>query len=78
MLGEHNPHWKGADVGYAALHRWIARHKKKNGKCSQCGAVKGRTDWANISGEYKRELDDYVELCVSCHRRFDLGRQVCA
>lgn len=33
---------------------------------------KNRYEWANISGEYKRELSDYESLCVSCHRIKDL------
>ena len=32
---------------------------------------KKRYHWANISGEYKRDLTDYKRLCVSCHRYFD-------
>ena len=26
---------------------------------------------ANISGEYKRDVDDYEWLCLKCHRLFD-------
>lgn len=68
--GALNPLWKGSDAGYMALHNWIRRHKPKSGSCSDCGA-EGRTDWANVSGEYRRDLDDYRELCRPCHRRFD-------
>ena len=28
-------------------------------------------DWANISGEYKRKLDDWIRLCRSCHIKYD-------
>ena len=27
--------------------------------------------WANISGKYKRSLDDWKALCASCHKLFD-------
>ncbi len=70
--------WKGNKVGKGSLHAWIARHKKKTGKCELCGSERGlnkkgqiNTDWANISGKYKRRLDDFQELCRSCHRHTD-------
>ena len=25
-------------------------------------------------GEYKRSVDDYMQLCPSCHRKFDMGK----
>lgn len=31
------------------------------------------TEWANLSGEYRRDLSDYIELCVPCHRLKDSG-----
>ncbi len=65
------------DVGYKALHEWIRNYKKKTGKCEICGSTKsgskdGRDlDLANISGEYKRDVEDFAWLCIKCHRRFD-------
>jgi len=77
MKGENHHNWKGDEVGYDALHDWITKNANKIGKCSICGASKdtkdGRTytQWANISGEYKRDIDDYRELCPSCHLYLD-------
>lgn len=34
-----------------------------------------RYEWANISGEYKRERSDWVMLCPSCHRKIDMGKE---
>jgi hypothetical protein len=62
--------WKGENVGYTALHVWVRRHKIKTGKCATC-SYEGRTEWANISGLYFRDLDDYVELCRLCHEELD-------
>src|SRR5689334_9169323 len=31
--GERNPNWKGAGVGYHALHAWLARERGKPAKC---------------------------------------------
>src|SRR5262245_23567615 len=60
LKGPDHPNWKGDDVGYFALHVWVNRHKNKTGRCSNCGdRPVTRTDWANVSGQYLRELDDY-------------------
>lgn len=75
LSGEH-PNWRGDAVGYSGLHGWVRRHKAKTGVCTECGAAVGTsrfrgTEWANVSGRYLRDLDDFVELCISCHRRRD-------
>lgn len=59
---------------YISLHSWIRRHYGKAKKCVKCKR-KGlpKYEWANISGEYKRDISDYMELCQSCHRRKDNG-----
>jgi len=70
--------WKGDKVGYGSLHEWVRKHFGKATKCSKSLLHKGRFVWANISGQYKRELSDWHELCDACnmtdgihiHRRF--------
>lgn len=69
-IGPNSRAWKGNDVGYTALHMWINKNYPKKGICSWCGK-KGYTEYANISGEYKRDINDFVELCVPCHRILD-------
>lgn len=32
-------------------------------------------EWANISGDYRRDRDDYMQLCVLCHRKHDNGQK---
>lgn len=55
---------------YAAVHRWMTRHHPRSGTCEACGV--GRvTHWANISGENRRDPEDFWELCVPCHKLFD-------
>jgi hypothetical protein len=68
--GADNPAWKGDDVGYPGVHAWVRAHKEKTGTCSECGA-NGATEWANVDHQYRRDLDDYRELCRSCHRAYD-------
>ena len=68
--GERNHQWRGDEAGYKALHMWVNRHRPRTGICSECGEV-GDTEYANLSGRYLRDLDDYAEKCDSCHRNFD-------
>lgn len=62
--------FKGDSVGYDALHDWVNRHKGKAARCCHCG-TKRNVHWANVSHEYRRDLSDYMSLCVSCHRKYD-------
>ena len=74
MKGEENPAWKGKEVKYRALHSWVERELGKPSKCTNCGVtnLQGRQiHWANKSREYKRELSDWIRLCIKCHKVFD-------
>lgn len=66
--------WKGDCVGYRALHHWVKRHKGEPTKCVFCGKEKTTPKsihWANKSHQYKRDLTDWLQLCVNCHIRYD-------
>lgn len=67
-LTENNIMWRGNDVGYVALHNWVRRHKPKPIFCERCNINKPY-DLANISGEYKRDINDFEWLCRSCHNK---------
>lgn len=69
-LGEKNKQWKGDSVGYASLHQWVKYHKPQKELCERCGINKPH-DLANISGEYKRDLNDFEWLCRKCHMEED-------
>lgn len=71
--GENNPKWKGDKVSYDALHDWINRNKPRPLFCEICKAKRSQ-DCANISGEYKRDINDFEWLCRKCHREFDKPR----
>lgn len=73
--GENNKKWKGDNVGYYALHRWVRRTLGIPTRCSRCGGTAKRLDWANVSREYKREKDDWIALCSTCHGKFDTGNR---
>lgn len=62
--------WKGDKVGYNALHAWVARHKPKQKFCAICG-WNFKLELSNISGEYKRDINDFQWVCRVCHRKYD-------
>lgn len=65
-LGNKNPVWKEDEVKYTALHNWIRRHKLKPELCEDCHKNKPY-DLANISGNYKRDINDFEWICRRCH-----------
>jgi hypothetical protein len=71
VRGESHPDWKGPDAGYMAKHNWVRRRLGKASRqmCERCGWH--AAEWANVSGEHRRDLSDYVALCVGCHRKMD-------
>ena len=65
--------WKGDDAGLIAKHRWVQRQKGKPSLCEMCGTTTAkRFDWANKDHKYSRNLEDYMRLCASCHRKYDI------
>lgn len=74
IAGSKNNNWKGQDVSYRNLHRWVERWLGKPDSCEHCettGLIGRKIHWANKSREYKRELSDWIRLCVPCHKAYD-------
>jgi hypothetical protein len=84
LCGENHPLWKGDEVGYKCLHDWVRSHKGKPTFCANLNCkyprknTNGRTilkpsrfEWANVFKKTKRDLSNYVSLCVLCHRHYD-------
>lgn len=68
--GSNNPAWRGEDVGYPGVHDYIRSRKFKPDLCECCGE-RPSIDLANISGEYRRDLNDWEYLCRKCHMNKD-------
>lgn len=66
--GEKHPAWKGDTAGYWAIHDWLKRYYGKATKCSY-GHKKNvkRFVWANKTGNYKRDISDWHQLCNRCN-----------
>ena len=77
LRGEDTSNWRGDKAEYRALHTWVQNTKGKASCCVVCASSGGKErgcHWANLDGEYNRNANDFVSLCPSCHRLWDLGR----
>ena len=75
MIGERHHAWKGNNVGYTGLHAWTKAKLGKPSICEHCGnnGLNGqKIHWANKDHKYRRNLDDWLRLCASCHKIYDL------
>ena len=74
-LNEEHPNWKGLDAHIKTKHAWVVAKLGKAKECSVCGKSRDEAviDWANIDHMYSRNLQDYVQMCRSCHRKYDIA-----
>lgn len=74
LKDEKSSNWKGDDVKYIGLHNWVRKHLGIPDTCKICGknGLSGyKIHWANKGHTYKRNLDDWIRLCCSCHQKYD-------
>ena len=72
--GEQSPHWKGDNIGFVALHQWLQRTYGKASECenANCPKISKRFNWSLLRNKkYERKRENFWQLCVSCHRRYD-------
>lgn len=63
---------------YQEIHYWIRKNYGKATICEKDNSHKSsRYEWANISGEYRRDISDYMQLCPACHKKMDSERTIC-
>lgn len=75
QTGAKNHVWTGDNATYLAAHQRVYRARGKASHCEHCGASDDRMyHWANVSGNYL-DVSDFIQLCVSCHRKFDAGKR---
>lgn len=64
----------GKELGYRGLHHWVVKNLGKPSNCEHCHNTElnhRQYHWANKSHEYKKDLSDWLRLCVSCHSKYD-------
>lgn len=63
--------WKGSEVSYSGLHKYLRRNYTWSKACEQCGQVNGKIDLANMTGVYDRDPKNWMILCRRCHIKED-------
>ena len=74
LRGDKNHFWRGDNVGYGGVHKWLYKEFGIANKCEgkECSFKNPkRFEWSNISGKYLRDRSDWEMLCPSCHRKYD-------
>jgi len=58
---------------YEGIHNWLRRDYGVAKECRNklCKGTSKKYNWANITGEYKKDLSHYTQLCTSCHISYD-------
>lgn len=75
--GKLNYNWKGENICYQTVHKWINQVMGKPdtcGKCGKSGLKRNQIHWANKSGKYRRKVSDWLRLCMSCHMLYDFKK----
>lgn len=64
--------YKGDTARYNTKHQWVYYHYGKATYCENSLYHKSTVyHWANLTGEYKRDITDWKQLCPSCHKKMD-------
>lgn len=68
--GKNHYLWRGNKAAYISKHSWI-RRKLGVPKVCKCCKTKINLNWANKNHKYKRNISDWISLCVKCHWKYD-------
>lgn len=69
--------WHGDMSAYKALHYRIGKKFGKPDTCEGCdksGLIGQEIHWANKTGNYTEDREDWLRLCRKCHKEFDLAK----
>ena len=71
--GKQCPAWKGDKVGKKGVHDWLRRGWGRPNLCEHCLRTdRANYEWACKNHKYRRIRKDYLRLCRSCHRIYDI------
>jgi hypothetical protein len=74
IKGENAPNYRET-VTQNTVHHWLNVNYGKPKTCEgvDCRGTATWYDWALITGkQYERKRENFMRLCRSCHRRYDL------
>ena len=62
---------------YTNVHVWVKKKYGKANKCEICHKEGLNYNWALKKGcEYDFDIDNFMQLCISCHRVYDFNKEV--
>ncbi len=60
------------NVKYTGIHMWVYSRLGKANKCEYCRIEgKRRYHWASLKHTYDRDVNKWIQLCPSCHSKYD-------
>ena len=72
-IGDNHWNWKGGIAGYVSTHNRVQKLLGKPKYCEHCKQKdKKKYEWANKDHTYSLKAEDYIRLCTSCHRKYDV------
>jgi len=81
QTAQNNHSWKGDDVSYKGLHKWISDNlgSAKKHKCSVCNGKSGSEtmNWSNLDHKYNRDFSKWLPMCKKCHSEYDQNKFGC-
>ena len=61
-------------TNYMTIHSRVRERFGTPSECEHCGTTDSpKFEWANLTGKYLLDREDWMRLCCKCHRRYDLG-----
>jgi len=70
LIGRNCVGIRNENLGYFGIHAWVRKRKPKPELCEWCKSAPPK-DLANISGQYRKDVDDYEWICRKCHMEKD-------
>jgi hypothetical protein len=62
------------NISYIGAHARVKSVRGQATTCTKCGTTDGRIEWAHMSDDLTA-IDDFAEMCVSCHRAHDAAER---
>jgi hypothetical protein len=76
--GPGHPSWGGDQITYGSMHNRVIRTRGKATMCANRPTVHCTSmsfEWAHIHDTDPFDVESYVQLCASCHRKYDIRRE---
>ena len=84
LKGEKHCNWKGENVGITSKHIWLINNYGSASHCEnrdnhifdfECNNISDKYAYAlKNDKEYKKNKENFYELCYSCHKKYDLKK----